>query len=244
MRPPRPAQVFPAYAGRSYETKWEIPVDTLQVWELLVRVMKPSIHRAAPASIANRAVAVASAIGILAMAGCSTQGSSGGGRSKNGAAAPADNKAAMALLDHLTGNWVLTGTLAGKETTHDVDVEWVLNREYLRLHEVSHDLKKDGTPDYEAIVFIGWDERRGDISCLWLDSTSGGGLSATGIAHGKPSGSSIPFIFVFTKQTVFLNTFIYDAGTDTWKWNLDSDEAGKREVFGRVTLARRDAPGR
>jgi hypothetical protein len=224
--------------------KREFPVDTLEVRELLVRVIKPSIHRAAPASIVNRALAVASAIGILATAGCSTQGSSGGSQSKNQAAAPADNKAAMALLDHLTGNWVLTCTLAGKETTHDVDVEWILNHEYLRLHEVSRGRKKDGAADYEAIVFIGWDERRGDISCLWLDSTAGGGLSAAGIAHGRPSGSSIPFIFDLTKDTVFLNTFFYDAGNDTWKWNLDSDEAGKREVFGRVTLAHPGAPAR
>src|SRR5579872_4632366 len=31
------------------------------------------------------------------------------------------------LLDHLAGNWVLQGTIAGKETTHDVEAAWVLN---------------------------------------------------------------------------------------------------------------------
>ena len=44
-----------------------------------------------------------------------------------------------ALLDKLTGTWVLRGTIEGKLTTHDVDVSWVLNHGYLRLHEVSRE---------------------------------------------------------------------------------------------------------
>ena len=33
------------------------------------------------------------------------------------------------LLDHLAGQWVLQGTIAGKQTTHDVQAEWVLKRD-------------------------------------------------------------------------------------------------------------------
>jgi hypothetical protein len=29
------------------------------------------------------------------------------------------------LLDHLVGTWVLRGTIAGKETTHDIVAQWV-----------------------------------------------------------------------------------------------------------------------
>ena len=32
------------------------------------------------------------------------------------------------LLDLLAGNWVMTGTIAGAETTHDIVAEWVLER--------------------------------------------------------------------------------------------------------------------
>ena len=48
---------------------------------------------------------------------------------------PAAMNAQVQLLDHLAGNWVLQGTIAGKPTTHDVQAEWVLNREYLLLRE-------------------------------------------------------------------------------------------------------------
>src|ERR1039457_4152769 len=43
------------------------------------------------------------------------------------------------LLDRLTGSWILQGTIAGHQTTHDIESEWVLNHEYLRLHETSRE---------------------------------------------------------------------------------------------------------
>ena len=39
------------------------------------------------------------------------------------------------LFDRLVGRWELKGTIDGKQTVHDVDAEFVLNRGYVRLHE-------------------------------------------------------------------------------------------------------------
>ena len=74
------------------------------------------------------------------------------------------------LLDRLTGSWILQGTIAGEETTHDIESEWVLNHEYLRLHETSHEKNAQGQPAYEAIVIIEWNESSGEYRCLWLDA--------------------------------------------------------------------------
>ena len=41
------------------------------------------------------------------------------------------------LLERLVGTWVLRGTIAGKDTTHDSVAEWVLGHQYLRIHERS-----------------------------------------------------------------------------------------------------------
>jgi len=98
------------------------------------------------------------------------------------------------LLDHLTGSWTLQGTIAGHETTHDIESEWVLNHEYLQLHETSRGKNAQGQPAYEAIVFIEWDKSSNEYKCLWLDSTSGGGLSAP-IAQGKRGNDEITFFF-------------------------------------------------
>src|SRR6202790_5763841 len=90
------------------------------------------------------------------------------------------------LLDRLTGSWILQGTIAGHETTHDIESEWVLNHEYVRLHETSREKNVQGQPAYEAIVFIEWDESSNEYRCLWLDSTGGGGLFPP-ISPGEPA---------------------------------------------------------
>lgn len=41
------------------------------------------------------------------------------------------------LLDRLTGNWILQGTIAGNEITHDINTQWVLDHQYVQLKEVA-----------------------------------------------------------------------------------------------------------
>lgn len=150
---------------------------------------------------------------------------------------PASNSP-VELLDRLAGRWVLQGTIAGKERTHDVDAQWVLKGEYLRLHEVSRDKDDKGDPRYEAIIFIDWDPKNREYACLWLDSTEGGGLSAQGIAHGKKLGDSIPFLFALSPSDSIHNTFTYDRRNDAWQWRIENDVKGKREPFADLKLVK------
>ena len=144
------------------------------------------------------------------------------------------------LLESLTGAWVLRGTIAGRETTHDVVAEWVLGHQYLQIHEVSLERDGKGRPQYEAIVLVGWDAVSREYQCLWLDSTGGGGLAAQAIALGKRAGDTIPFLFRERDGTVsFNNTFAYDTAADSWTWRMDNVKDGKPVPFGRVRLTRR-----
>jgi hypothetical protein len=143
------------------------------------------------------------------------------------------------LLDSLVGTWVLQGSIAGRETTHDIVSEWVLGHQYARLHEVSREKDAKGQAAYEAIVFIGWDQASNQYACLWLDSTGGGGLSAQAIGYAKRSGDEIAFLFKGQDGSIFHTTFRYSKGTDTWTWLLDGEEGGKLQPFARVTLTRR-----
>jgi hypothetical protein len=152
---------------------------------------------------------------------------------------PPPTGARGALFDHLVGRWVLRGTIDNHQTTHDVDAEYVLNRGYVRLHEVSREKGANGAPAYEAIVFISQDKKTGEYSCLWLDNTSNAGLSGNGIGHGKPTGNSIPFLIASAPGKAFHTTFIYVPDQDAWKWEMDDESGGKLEPFARVTLARR-----
>ena len=150
---------------------------------------------------------------------------------------------AEAWLDQLAGNWVLSGKLAGRETTHDLSADWALNRGYLRIHEISREKTPSGAAAYEAIIFISCNAKTDDYTCLWLDSTSNEGLVAEGFGHAKRSGTSLPFAFRDANgQVTFENTFVYDPTSDSWKWVMDNVDAGKRKPFGRVTLVKLGAP--
>lgn len=146
--------------------------------------------------------------------------------------------ASAGLLDHLAGVWVLEGTIADKPTTHDIEASWVLNHEYLRIHETSREKNSESRPAYEAIVFIGWDPKAHEYDCLWLDSTAGGGLSGQGIGRGNLSGDSIPFIFVISPSESLHTTFTYDKKSDTWQWIIDDETNGKSDRFANVKLTK------
>lgn len=153
-------------------------------------------------------------------------------------AEPGMPAAPAALLNHLAGTWILRGTIAGKPTTHDVQAEWVLNHEYLELHEISREKNAAGSPAYEAIIYIGWDAKAQQYVCLWLDSTSGDGLSSGIIARASLAGESIPFLFTLSPSDQIHTTFSYDKAADAWQWLIDNVDNGRTQHFANVTLAR------
>lgn len=132
----------------------------------------------------------------------------------------------------------MSGTIAGKQVVHDVDAQWVLRREYLSIHEISREKTAAGLPAYEAIVYINWDPKKNEYICLWLDSTSGDGLSSGVLAHGKPVGSAIPLEFALGPNDGIETTFTYESKADSWKWTIDNIDAGKKKRFAELTLTR------
>ena len=142
------------------------------------------------------------------------------------------------LLSRLAGQWTLTGAFGGTATVHDVDARWVLNHEYLILHEISRERNTNGQPAYEAIVLLSENPTSRDCSCLWLDTTSPNGLSGI-MGRGKATADSLPFLFQFPTNGTLHTTFLYSANADTWQWTIESDQDGKHETFGRATLIRR-----
>jgi hypothetical protein len=155
-------------------------------------------------------------------------------------ASPAQNRSSdpLRLLDRMVGHWVLNGTIGGKQTTHDVQVRWILRQEYLELHEVSREKDAKGVPAYEAIVLVSWDAKANQYACLWLDSTVGGALTSQATCRAVPSGDAIPFIFTISPSESIHTTFTYRNATDTWQWLIDNETNGKTHRFADVVLSR------
>ena len=142
------------------------------------------------------------------------------------------------LFDRLIGRWVLRGTIAHQQTTHDVTFAWMLGREYVQMHEVSRERAKDGAPAYEAVVVFGRDPRTGEYACLWMDNTGATAFDPAGTGRGSVVGDSVPFLFHYTATDGFHTTFVYNPAADSWQWHMDNDSSGVRRPFARVTLTR------
>lgn len=140
------------------------------------------------------------------------------------------------LLDNLAGNWVLQGTMAGKQTTQDVEAAWVLAHQYLLIHEVSRERNLQNSPAYEAMVFIGWDQAANGYVCLWLDTF--GGMYDTTLGRAQRDGNEIHFVFQY-KDSILHTRFIYHPGAGAWEWQMDSEVNGVMKPFARVKLTRK-----
>ncbi len=141
------------------------------------------------------------------------------------------------LLDHLAGKWKLQGTVGKQPVTHDFDAEWVLQHHYMRFSEVSKEKNAKGEPQYEATVFIGWNEKTRQYACMWMDVY--GGATAESIGYAAPEDNVLAFVFADEHgETSFTNTFIYDPKTNSWEDRLDNVVKGAAKPFARFTLTK------
>jgi len=140
------------------------------------------------------------------------------------------------LVDHLAGQWVLTGQMDKGQTTHDITAQWVLAHQYLEFHEVSREKNKDGSPAYQATVYIGWDAKKKIYDCVWLDDF--GSISTQSLGYATPDGNRIAFVFQDRDDPgSFHTTFTWHPESGSWTMDMDQLEDGKLEPFARTTLA-------
>ncbi len=150
------------------------------------------------------------------------------------------NPKSDALMDKMTGEWVMTGTIGQEQVTHDVYVDWILKRQYIRIHEVSREKDADGELAYEAWIHIAWDKDNAEYVVMWLDNTGTTNFAAEGVGHGKPDGDRLPFVWKSADGSGIRNMFAYDRATDSWTWSIDNvDKSNNRSQFARLALKRK-----
>jgi hypothetical protein len=139
------------------------------------------------------------------------------------------------LLDNLQGQWTLKGHIAGHPGDAELDATWVLNHQFLKLHEKGK-AAIPGRPLYEADVYIGYDNASERYVIHWID-IYGGRFSET-IGYGQRSGNSIKFVFEYPDGP-FHNTFIWNPDSKSWRFLLEQkNDAGKWGVFSDRTGVR------
>jgi hypothetical protein len=142
------------------------------------------------------------------------------------------------LLDHLSENWIVAGNVMGHPAHHQVDAEWVLNHQFLRIHEKTADDAPTSERRYEAFWFLGYDAVS-ERYVMHLIDVFGPRFSET-LGYGVRSGNEIRFTFEYPDGP-FHNTYLRSPEKNAWEWRLEQKNSkGVWMPFADLTLTRRE----
>ena len=140
------------------------------------------------------------------------------------------------LVDHLAGNWKLEGPVMGRPGHHGVQAEWVLNHQFLRIHEKTSAGAPADEHRYEATWFLGYDPIS-KCYVLHLMDVFGARFSET-LGYGIRDGDAIRFVFEYPDGP-FHTTFRWSPESATWQWLMEQkNKGGKWTQFADLKLTR------
>ena len=140
------------------------------------------------------------------------------------------------LVDHIAGTWKLEGQVMGRDGHHEVQAEWVLNHQFLRIHEKTSAGAPGDEHKYEATWFLGYDPIS-ERYVLHLLDVFGGRFSET-LGYGTRDGDAIRFVFEYPDGP-FHTTFRWSREKDSWQWLMEQkNKDGKWTNFADLKLTR------
>ena len=138
------------------------------------------------------------------------------------------------LADHITGTWKVEGQVLGRDAHHEVNAEWVLNHQFVRIHEKTAASAPAAEHRYEAIWFLGYDAIS-ERYVLHLLDVFGGRFSET-LGYGTRTGNEIRFVFEYPDGP-FHTVFRRSPENRSWQWLMEQkDKEGKWTKFGDLRL--------
>jgi len=128
------------------------------------------------------------------------------------------------FLDNFVGEWRVERKFGnGRTAETSVRAEWVLKHQFIELHYGYADAK----PEYEAIVFIGFDDAAKNYICHWVDVF---GAKDSELGRGKIDEKLLGIEFKFGKGEL-TNKFTFDPQTKTWTSLIRQIENGEWKTF-------------
>lgn len=128
------------------------------------------------------------------------------------------------FLDNFVGDWKVERSVRKKPAVQtSVHCEWVLNHQFIEFHYGAGDAK----PEYEAFVFIGFDDAAKNYVCHWVDVF---GAKDSELGRGKMDDNLLSLEFKFGKGEL-TNKFSFDPQTKTWTSLIRQTEKGEWVTF-------------
>ena len=131
-----------------------------------------------------------------------------------------------AFLDNFVGDWSVARKMGNDRTIEStVRGEWVLKHQFIQLHYGA----AGQAPEYEALVFIGFDEAAKSYVCHWIDVFGG---HYSGVGRGKLDPNLLGVEFEFdSKEGSLTNKFVFDPETKSWTSLIRQEENGRWKTF-------------
>lgn len=137
------------------------------------------------------------------------------------------------LLNHLQGNWDMTGTIKEKPVKYTAEGVWGPQNQYLFLK------MKDVVipPKYDENLFIVIDSSKNQYVASWIDKLSG--VATLGVGQGPLSSVKIEIMYTYSEQD-FRKIFIYDSRKDEWTLVIESLSTDSNwSVYAKYSLVRK-----
>ena len=138
------------------------------------------------------------------------------------------------FLDNFVGDWSVARKMGnGRTIESTVRGEWVLKHQFIQLHYGAG----EKAPEYEALVFIGFDDAAKSYVCHWID-VFGGHYSGVGRGRLDPNLLGIEFRFD-SKEGSLTNKFGFDPETKSWTSLIRQEENGQWKNFAEEKWTRK-----
>ena len=138
------------------------------------------------------------------------------------------------FLDNFVGDWSVARKMgSGRTIESTVRGGWVLKHQFIQLHYGAG----EKAPEYEALVFIGFDDAAKSYVCHWID-VFGGHYSGVGRGRLDPNLLGIEFRFD-SKEGSLTNKFGFDPETKSWTSLIRQEENGQWKTFAEEKWTRK-----
>lgn len=140
-----------------------------------------------------------------------------------------------ALLDNLVGDWrVARKSGDGSTAENTLHAEWVLNHQFLQLHY--RDV--ESPPAYEAVAFIGFDNKAQRYVMHWMDVYGGRPSQTLGSGTLDEAAHTIYFQFNYPDSQV-LKAFAFDPASKTWTSVIRQKSKGPWTLLAEDRISKR-----
>jgi hypothetical protein len=134
------------------------------------------------------------------------------------------------LLDHFVGKWDVSATVHGQKFTLKREAEWVLDHQYLRIHEKSREVIPWLKIPFERTIFIGYNHRSKRYIVYEL-TVHGGDVphEPEGFYYGDRTGNELKMVHTKGSEVIGNSRFTWDPVSGSWYFQGRMVVAGKEQ---------------